>query len=442
MSTNAQGERLRIAYIVGSFPNLSETFVTNQIVGVAARGHQVDIYTTWEGDVRYVPPEVMAHGLLQRTCSLAPRAGWAGVLATARVVAGVGWRAPRIMWRLLARLPRGGIEGAWRLWHASFTLIRRDTRHYDIVHAQFGPYGVFATQLIEVGALSGTIVTSFRGYDLGKYLRTRPQAYRGLFRAGALFLPVSQLLADRLVDAGCNPNHVRVHRSGISLRQMQYRESRPSEGPLRVITVARLVEKKGVCYAVEAVARAVAAGKSVSYTIVGDGPFRTELESQVRDLHMEKFISFAGAQAHSKVLEMVRLSHVLIAPSVTANDGDEEGVPNSLKEAMAIGLPVIGTRHGGIPELIEDGISGLLVDERDAAGLAECLTYLMEHPDLWPAMGHVARQRIAAEYDNDRLNDELIELYRGVLGFGGVLAESFPLRHTVIAPSYEGARRT
>lgn len=434
MLAKTQGQRLRIAYIVGSFPNLSETFVTHQIVGAAARGHQVDVYTTWEGDVRYVPPEVMARGLLRRTCCLAPGPGWAGVFATARLVAVCGWRAPRAIWRLLALLISGGTRGASRLWYASFTLISRDTRRYDIVHAQFGPYGVLAEQLIDVGALSGAVVTSLRGYDLGKYLRTYPHAYRRLFREGALFLPVSRLLADRLADAGCDPSKVRVHHSGISLQQMQYRESRPPAAPVRLITVARLVEKKGVRYAVEAIARVIAAGKRVSYTVVGDGPLRAELESFVHQQGLDEVVWFAGAQAHSKVLEMMRLSHVLIAPSITAADGDEEGIPNSLKEGMAMGLPVVGTRHGGIPELIDDAVSGFLVNERDVAGLAERLIYLIEHPRLWPALGRAARQRIVAEYDIERLNDELTEMYRHLAAAGSSVAAPRSMRG--VDPSY------
>jgi colanic acid/amylovoran biosynthesis glycosyltransferase len=108
-------------------------------------------------------------------------------------------------------------------------------------------------------------------------------------------------------------------------------------------------------------------------------------------------------------------SHILIAPSVTAADGDEEGIPNTLKEAMAMGLPVISTVHAGIPELVNDGVSGFLVPERDVEALADRLMRLVDQPETWAAMGRAGRRQIEAEFDTDRLNDDLLVLYKGML---------------------------
>jgi len=112
---------------------------------------------------------------------------------------------------------------------------------------------------------------------------------------------------------------------------------------------------------------------------------------------------------------MLAEAHILMAPSVTAADGDEEGIPNTLKEAMAMGIPVISTLHAGIPELVADGISGFLVPERDAAALADRLRRLVDHPETWAAMGRAGRVRIDSDFDIDRLNDQLLDLYKGML---------------------------
>jgi colanic acid/amylovoran biosynthesis glycosyltransferase len=105
----------------------------------------------------------------------------------------------------------------------------------------------------------------------------------------------------------------------------------------------------------------------------------------------------------------------MVAPSITAENGDQEGIPNVLKEAMALGLPVISTLHGGIPELVEDGVSGFLVKERDVDSLAERLAYLVDHPETWSKMGSEGRACIEKDYDMNKLNDHLVDLYEKTL---------------------------
>jgi colanic acid/amylovoran biosynthesis glycosyltransferase len=121
-------------------------------------------------------------------------------------------------------------------------------------------------------------------------------------------------------------------------------------------------------------------------------------------------VSFQGRREQGTVREGLDGADALVAASVTAADGDEEGIPNVLKEAMASGVPVVATRHAGIPELVEDGVSGWLVPERDAAALAAALERLAREPGSWAAMGRAGRDRIEREYDIDRLNDRLVEL--------------------------------
>ena len=126
-------------------------------------------------------------------------------------------------------------------------------------------------------------------------------------------------------------------------------------------------------------------------------------------------MALQGRGVQAKVRAGLEDADVLVAPSVTAADGDEEGIPNVLKEAMASGLPVVATRHAGIPELVEDGVSGLLVPERDEAALADALERLARAPAGWAAMGRAGREKIEKEYDIDRLNDRLAGLLEGLI---------------------------
>jgi colanic acid/amylovoran biosynthesis glycosyltransferase len=190
-----------------------------------------------------------------------------------------------------------------------------------------------------------------------------------------------------------------------------------------LIVVARLVEKKGIRYAIAAVARVLASGRDVQCDIVGDGPLYAELECYIRECALESHVRLLGWKSHAEVVKLLETAHVLLAPSVTAEDTDEEGIPNSMKEAMALGLPVIATRHGGIPELLEDGASGYLVPERDVDALADRIAAVADDPDVWFDMGTAGRRRVESEYDIDTLTHELVRMYREA-----ALAAAMPVR--------------
>ena len=143
-----------------------------------------------------------------------------------------------------------------------------------------------------------------------------------------------------------------------------------------------------------------------------------------------------------KGVEILDNCQLFVAPSVTATDGNQEGIPNVPKEAMAMGLPVVSTQHSGIPELDQDGISGFLVRERDAEAIAEKLTYLIEHPEIWGQFGREGRAKVEEKNDISKLNDELFELYQPLvnseepMAHGNSVTEGKVTSTTAIAAEY------
>jgi colanic acid/amylovoran biosynthesis glycosyltransferase len=227
---------------------------------------------------------------------------------------------------------------------------------------------------------------------------------------------VCDFLGRRLVELGAPPERIVVHRTGIDLERWPHRTAAPAgDRSLRLVTVGRLVEKKGIEYVLRAVRILVDRGRDVEYRILGDGPRRDRLIALVAELGLGDRVTLHGRHQQAKVREGMAESDVLVAASVTAADGDEEGIPNVLKEAMALGLPVVGTRHAGIPELIEDGVSGFLVPERDEGTLADALERLARDPGRWAAMGRAGRAKIEMEYDIHRLNDRLAGLLEALI---------------------------
>jgi len=130
---------------------------------------------------------------------------------------------------------------------------------------------------------------------------------------------------------------------------------------------------------------------------------------------MGQQVRLLGWKTHEEVKRLLEESHVLVAPSLTSQNGDQEGIPNAIKEAMASGLPVISTFHSGIPELVSDGVSGLLVPERDVTAIANALAYLISHPEVCEEMGRAGRRRVEQEFDTNILNKQLEELYMGIM---------------------------
>ncbi len=151
------------------------------------------------------------------------------------------------------------------------------------------------------------------------------------------------------------------------------------------------------------------------YKIAGDGPSRENLDSLISELKVGDSIELLGWRSQDEIAELLQESDILMAPSVTTEKGDEEGIPGVIMEAFASGLPVVSTYHAGVPEVIQDGESGFLVSERDVDSLADRLKYLIERPELRSVMGSKGRQFVEEHYNIDRLNDRLVRIYRHLL---------------------------
>jgi colanic acid/amylovoran biosynthesis glycosyltransferase len=400
---------VRVAWLTALFPVLSEIPFLNQIVGLLERGHEVDIYADGPQAGGAFHPDVERLDLQSRTRY--PIRWPAGRLerwrAAARVLAAHGGRERRILLRSLD--PSAFWRRAWSLDQLRRTARFLPVRPYDVCYCAFGMDAPHALRLRRLGVLGGELVVAFRGADTTKYVARRgPRVYARTFREARLLLPVCDFLGRRLVQLGAPAERVVVHRTGIDLRRWVYRERRPvAPGSVRLVSVGRLVEKKGIAHVLRALRLLLDRGVRTEYRVFGDGPLRQRLEALAGELGLAERVSFEGRREQERIREGLDRADVLVAASVTATDGDEEGIPNVLKEAMASGMPVVGTRHAGIPELIEDGVSGLLVPERDEAALAAAFARLAAEPDRWPAMGRAGREKVEREYDIQRLNDRL-----------------------------------
>jgi len=407
---------MKIAFIVNEFPSLSQTFVLNQIVGLIDREHTVDIFAEEIRDDLSIHEDVRKYKLLERTSYplVIPQNIVRRVLCSLPYIYKFITKKPRSILNSLNIFKYGKKASSLILLYQIIPFLEKGP--YDIIHCQFGMLGPHALLIKQLTASSARLIVSFRGYDASRYLQKRPGVYDELFRDGELFCPVSMSLKKRIVDAGCREEKIVVLRSGIDCKKFSYSQKNFSdEKPTKIITIGRLVEKKGIQYALESISRLTKSGRNVSYFVVGDGPLRSDLECVIEDLEIESHVQLLGWRNQDKIIQLLQSMDILIAPSITATNGDQEGIPNVVKEAMALELPVISTFHSGIPELVEDGVSGFLVKERDVDSLTNKLAYMVDHPEIWSNMGKAGSECIRKYYDMNELNDQLVELYRKTL---------------------------
>lgn len=290
-----------------------------------------------------------------------------------------------------------------------------------LIHAHFGPDGLTALPLAQ--RLGIPLVTSLRGYDVARTPRAlllsgrlswmRYALWRErLMREGDLFLAVSDALRSMAIGAGYPAARTLTHYNGVDLAAFA-----PSGGDdgKTILHVGRLVEKKGTAVLLIAFARVRAAHPGASLVVIGDGPRLPSLQKLSGGLGLADSVRFLGAQPPSVVAEWMRRAAVLAVPSLTARDGDAEGLPNVAVEAAASGLAVVGSDHSGTPEAIADGRSGFVVPAGEAEPLSARLVELLASAELRRSMGAAGRALAEARFDRQAQAQKLERLYDSVL---------------------------
>ena len=410
---------MRIAFIVSHFPRLSETFILNQVTGLIDRGHHVDIFSEYDGDWEHVHPDVTRYQLHRHTYPLqsVPRNYLGRSLKGLWLLLSRWPKAPRLLARSLNVKQHGLYAGGLWLLYAAASLIDSDCPQYDIIHCQFGTQGYRGWFLQCLMQPQPKLVVMFRGHDISSYVQQQgEQVYKDLWQAADACLTNCEFFRQRVIQLGCPPAKIAVHYSGLDVTKFTYKARQlVSNESIQLITTGRLVEKKGIEYVIRALVPLVPRYPHIRYSIIGDGPLRPSLESLIRDLQLESVVHLVGWQDEHELIASLEQAHLFIAPSVTAQDGNQDAPINVLKEAMAMGLPVISTVHGGIPELVQEGIAGYLVPERDVAALAASLDRLLQQHHRWPTMGQAGRAYVEEHFNIQTLNNQLVSRYQDLL---------------------------
>ena len=287
----------------------------------------------------------------------------------------------------------------------------------QLVHIFFGHIAVHLLPLIR--AWPKPSVVSFHGADV--LVDMEKQAYRTatkeMLETVTRVFVRSASLKRAVVELGCDEKKIDIVRTGIPLQEFPFRERQfPENGEWHFLQASRLVQKKGIATTLHAFTDFLNHYPHATLTIAGEGPMLAELKELTRKLKIADRVVLPGFVAPEKLREIYYGSHIFLHPSETGSDGNQEGIPNSMLEAMATGLPVFATEHGGIPEAIENGISGILVPERDYEALSKALLESAQDRQLLARLARNGANVVAEKFDQRNQIHQLEKIYLGMAG--------------------------
>ncbi len=393
---------MRIAYVIPAWPPLpSQPFVVNEMVEVQSAGHELTVLGLYRR-----PADAVRHGTFERlrpahvlsaalvdplslllalwTCCWRPLR----VIATLAGLHRAAWTNPWAHLKIVAVTPKA-LAAAWR-FH------RLGVAH---VHAHF------ANQTADCAALAASVAGipfSFtaHAYDIYQSVpRQRNDTLGWKLAHVARAFAVSEF-ATRLMRTRLAPGEDgRVQTAYVGIPMELFREAPPPDPPLRLLAVARLCEKKGLDTLVDACALLRARGVSFTLRLFGDGPERAALEARAVAHGLTDLLHFGGAVPQEEIAREMRACHAFVLPCRRDRNGDMDGIPTVFMEAMATGRPVVSCAISGIPELVRDGETGLIVAPNDAAALADALARLAADPGLAARLGAAARALVERQHD-------------------------------------------
>ncbi len=384
---------LRILYVVSLFPCWSETFIVREMHALLARGTELAILSLKPHSETIVQDRAAL--LLDRT--MHPRGALASILAMGclllrhplrtggfvlRLIAGL-WRQPKVLFNSLGALCRAA--GQWR-WIRQFDA--------DLIHAPWATYPATVAWFLS-RLLDKPFSFTSRAHDI--FVEDHMMAAKLAATHLAVTITRNNVRhMQRWIDPpGSIP--IQVMHSALELDETRY--NRENRLPHRLLSVGRLDPIKGFDILLPALAILHDRGIAFESQIIGEGEQRNALLAQRDRLGLQKQVDFVGAKPHHLVRDAMARSTLMVMPCVVTADGNADGIPNVLTEAMAAGLPVVSTRVSGIPELIDDGISGRIVEPRDPQALADAIADMLANPALRDACAAAGRAKVEREFN-------------------------------------------
>ena len=403
--------RRSIAYIVKAWPRLSETFILNEIISLERHGVTIRIFSVRERD-----PGPAHSKVAQVRAEVTYLAFWPNWRRTIPANLRTFCRHPERYVQVLLQAIKVNVirhhrfAPPWHFFEAAYLtdiLFREPANH---LHAHFASTPTLVAMYAH--RLSG-IPYTFTAHAKDIYV-TDPEVFRAKLEEAQAVVTCTQYNRGFLSEQYGPLCNDKVHSIYHGLDASQFNFQLPTKAcssPPMILSVARLVEKKGLSNLLAAADILRRRGRVFDVEIIGSGPQREVLKAQAKRLGLADRIRLPGAQAHGAVCLAYRQASIFVLPSVIASNGDRDGIPNVLLEAMASGVPIVSTPVSGIPELIEPGVDGLLVPPNDPTALAEAIDKLLASQELRESLARAARSKIESSFSLDASAERLLAIF-------------------------------
>ncbi len=409
--TEANHQR-NVAYIVKAWPRLSETFVLNEIISLEQRSLRIHIFSVREPDPG--PSHSKVSQVRAKVTCLAFRTHWKRVVpANLRLFCRRPGRYLRVLLEAIKVnvIRHHRLAPPWHFFEAGYLTDILFREPVDHLHAHFASTPTLVA--LYAHRLSG-IPYTFTAHAKDIYV-SDPNTFRVKLEEAQAVVTCTQYnrrFLSTQYGPLCNGKLHSIYH-GLDVSQFNFRPpSKVESGPPVILSVARLIEKKGLGDLIAAADILRRRGRVFHVEIIGSGPQREVLQAQAKRLGLADRVRLPGAQAHDVVCLAYQRASVFVLPCVIASNGDRDGIPNVLLEAMASGVPVVSTPVSGIPELIESGLDGLLVPPNDPAALAEAIDKLLASQELRESLARAARAKIESSFSLDASAEHLLALFR------------------------------
>jgi len=392
---------MKVGYVVKRYPRYSETFIVNEVLAHEAAGAELEFFSLLQPEDSHFQDAISR---VRAPVTYLPVKGLK-VQDFWSTLGEVGDTLPEL-WTSLEEARGEDVRYVYQ-----GALLAREAHLRGISH----PHAHFATSATTVARLAAR----FAGLTY-----TFTAHAKDIFHKSVHLEDLRRKLADAaaaVTVSDYNLEHLRetyvpaasgVRRiyNGLDLERFRYEA--PRERPPRIVAVGRLVEKKGFADLIQACAILADRGRQFTCQIIGTGEQEDELRAQIRRLDLEGRVELVGPRPQSELVRHVQGAAVMAAPCVVGTDGNRDGLPTVLLEAMALGTPCVSTDISGIPEVVHDRETGLMVAQRDFAALAAAIGRLLEEPDLRVRLAGRARRLIEAEFDVRRNAAHLREVFQ------------------------------
>jgi colanic acid/amylovoran biosynthesis glycosyltransferase len=398
---------LKILIITNTFPCKSETFIINHVAGLASKGLSITILAKRKESFNIF----LSKNIEVIYFSSASRR-FLSIFLIANSLLFL-FSHPFLFFKILSHV----------FFHHDFSILQifsiykvLKKRTFDITHAEFGYLGNIAIALKSLKISIGSLCVSFRGEDISSHLIKNPSVYKLLPQYCNVYLPVCTAFKNTLIEQGADPSKIKIYHSSIDISKFNYTPHQFSTDKISLISAGRFVKKKGFSLALDVVNKLKRNGFNVFFELIGDGPEKTSLLNKIKENDLDDNCILPGWLEHEVLYSHFIKSDIFISTNTTSSQGDKEGIPNVLKEAMASGLLVVAFKHSGIDEIIFNEKTGFLVTENDVSNMAEIITSIFLEKKEISHITKAARILVEQEYSFEKQTEIILSIYSSLIG--------------------------